>query len=329
MSCVWQKSVCVLLAALCLGCAAAPTAAPSAAPPASPAINTGPATIVVGQQPCCPKQTLPEFLGLTGLCKAAGALVTRIRARLGMRFPGLEAKPAVLPITDPANAESSNPAVSAASEIKAEEDAAPQKIKGLRYLATIGCGGCYPDVEQALLAGLDDCTEEVRYEAAAALRKHGRQPLPILPRRQMLQPRRAQELQDIAFGVKENTGCYKESSARTRRMARLALAGCCGSPRSSSRRRRSKGPAGRKLGNRRHRWKPPRSPATTTAVGWRLPIRRIRRRFAPAASPLPHLRSDQLCHDSLSAHRSHPRQLSPAGSRHAAAPDDPRRRLSS
>ena len=42
-----------------------------------------------------------------------------------------------------------------------------QKIKAIRYLATIACG-CYPQVKPALLAALDDCTEEVRFEAAFA-----------------------------------------------------------------------------------------------------------------------------------------------------------------
>ena len=222
----WHRWVVMLMAALCLGCASVPPVPPVPAP-APPPLSTGPATIVVGQpQPCCPKQTLPEFLGITGLFRAGGALFSRIRARLGMRFPGLEGKPPVLSITDPANMDSPNPAVSAAAEIKAQEDAAEQKIKGLRYLATIGCGGCYPDVEQALLAGLDDCTEAVRYEAASALRSTAGNPCQFCASEKCCSPAVQKKLQDVAHGMKENTGCYKESSARVRRMARLALAGC-------------------------------------------------------------------------------------------------------
>jgi hypothetical protein len=67
----------------------------------------------------------------------------------------------------PANLESQNPALKAAAKVKSEEDLAPQKIKAIKYLATIGCG-CYPGVREALLAALDDCTESVRYEAAIA-----------------------------------------------------------------------------------------------------------------------------------------------------------------
>ena len=216
------------MAVLCLGCASVPAAAPPVPAPAAPPVTTGPATIVVGQDPCCPEQTLPEFLGITGLFRAAGALVTRIRSRLGMRFPGLEGRPPVLPITDPANLDSPNPAVSAAAEVKAQEDAADQKIKGLRYLATIGCGGCYPDVEQALLAGLDDCTEVVRYEAASALRNTAGNPCQFCSSDKCCSPTVQKKLQDVAYGVEDDTGCPTEPSARVRRMARLALAGCGG-----------------------------------------------------------------------------------------------------
>jgi hypothetical protein len=224
----WQRRGCMLMAALCLGCASVPSAAPPAPAPAPPPVSTGPATIVVGQNPCCPKQTLPEFLGITGLFRAGGGLLTRIRSRLGMRFPGLEGRPPVLPITDPANLDSPNPAVSAAAEVKAQEDAADQKIKGLRYLATIGCGGCYPDVEQALLAGLDDCTEAVRYEAASGLRRTAGNPCHFCSSDKCCSPAVRKKLQDVAYGVEDDTGCPKEPSARVRRMARLALAGCGG-----------------------------------------------------------------------------------------------------
>ena len=154
-----------LLAALmvCTGCnllapppsalpaLAAPAAAPAAAAPAAAA---APHTGFLGQ----------AFCGIR-------VLIGRIRARLGMRFPGLEGTPPVTAITDPANAESPTPAVKTAAEVKADEDAAPQKIKALRYLATVGCTDCYPDIEKAMLAALDDCTESVRYEAVKAIRK--------------------------------------------------------------------------------------------------------------------------------------------------------------
>ena len=50
----------------------------------------------------------------------------------------LKKKPPLKPLADAANLESQNPAIKAAAEIKAEEDLAPQKVKAIRYLATIG-----------------------------------------------------------------------------------------------------------------------------------------------------------------------------------------------
>ena len=115
---------------ICAGCATAPKVKPDA--PALPTTAQAGSTTIVAVAPpapaCCPKQTLPGFLGLTGLFQGIGKGFDCIRNLLGSRFPGLEAKPPVLAITDPANlGPNSPPAVKAAAEIKAEEDAAPQK----------------------------------------------------------------------------------------------------------------------------------------------------------------------------------------------------------
>lgn len=87
----------------------------------------------------------------------------------GGNFPECEKKPALKAIADPANLQSDNPAIKKAAEIKAQEDLAAQKIKALKYLATIGCGGCYEGVDKAIAAALDDCTEAVRYEAVKTI----------------------------------------------------------------------------------------------------------------------------------------------------------------
>ena len=146
-------------------------------PPTS--AQAGDTTVVAVSPACCPKQTLPQFLGINGLFRIMRGLGGRVLSRLGSRFPGLEPKPAMTAISDPANLESDNPAVKAAAEVKAEEDQAAQKAKAIRYLATIGCGGCYPDVQEALLAALDDCTEVVRYEAAKAFYEKSGSPCKI------------------------------------------------------------------------------------------------------------------------------------------------------
>ena len=205
------------------GCAAAGT--PAAATPASPAAPAAPTTTPAGNgttvnvagaapPPCCPHETLPQFLGVTGLVKELTALTNCIRNRLGSIFPGLEATPPVLAITDPANMNSSNPAVAAAASAKADEDAAPQKIKAIRYLATLGCAGCYPGIDDALLASLDDCTEEVRYEAAKAFRDLSGRPCTTCKTKACCSEKVRKKLDEVAN--KMENGCYKESSARVR-----------------------------------------------------------------------------------------------------------------
>jgi len=211
-----------LLAALtvCAGCnllapppSALPLAAPAAVPAAAPAAVAAPAAPHVG------------FLGRAAC--GLRILIDRIRNRLGMRFPGLEAKPPVTSITDPANAESPTPAVATAAEVKAEEDAAPQKIKALRYLATVGCTECYPDIEKALLAALDDCTESVRYEAVKAIRKTAGDPCQRCLATRCCRPEILKRLQKMAYDMRDEC-CYQESSARVRRLARLVLSECNG-----------------------------------------------------------------------------------------------------
>ena len=212
-----------LLVSLTVGCASLPTTPPAAPPPTSAA--AGNSTIVAIAPPAQPPCTIWDFLGVTGLCKAVGAAVNCEINKLGSFFPGLEPGPPLLAITDPANAKSPNPAVAAAAAAKADEDAAPQKIKALRYLATLGCGGCYPDIEAALLAGLDDCTESVRYEAAKALSETSRMQCRYCDSSRCCSKKVREKLHLIAYKMNDS-GCHMEPSARVRRVARVALANC-------------------------------------------------------------------------------------------------------
>lgn len=213
------------------GCASIPTPpvppAPDLAGAIQQAANADTAVVAFTQpQPCCPKQTLPQFLGITGACNAVLGCVDNLRNRLGLLFPGLEAVPPVLAITDPANLEPGAPAaVKTAAEVKAQEDQAAQKIKALRYLATIGCGGCYPDVEAAFIAGMDDCTEEVRYEAVLAIRETTGKNCCFCAQGACCTEKIQNKLRDLAFKEKYAC-CPAEPSARVRRQARLALAAC-------------------------------------------------------------------------------------------------------
>ncbi len=120
--------------------------------------------------------------------------------------------------------ESQNPAIKAAAKIKAEEDLAPQKIKAIKYLGTVGCG-CYPGVRDSLMAALDDCTEEVRYEAAIALCQVAGNPCKNCDKSGCCNAEVMNKLNEIAYG-QDAKGCYKESSSRVRAAATNALNAC-------------------------------------------------------------------------------------------------------
>jgi hypothetical protein len=113
-----------------------------------------------------PPATLWTFLGFPPKNTIRDDLTNRNGNR-----PGLERKPPRLAIADPKNLKSPVPAIKKAAEVKTQEDLAPQKIKAIKYLASIGCG-CYNrdgSITEALLAALDDCTETVRLAAADAI----------------------------------------------------------------------------------------------------------------------------------------------------------------
>ncbi len=210
-----------------VGCAQMPTAGMSPSAPSS--ALAGATTIVAIAPPAAPQASLPQFLGLTGLSSCVGTGCQRIRNRLGARFPGLEARPPMLALTDPANMkEDANPSVKAAAEAKAEQDQAPQKVKAINFLASLGCGKCYPDTEAALLAAMDDCNEPVRFASVSAIRKAAGGPCRTCCNGSCCSEKIVEKLRKIAYDF-DNCGGPLEQSARVRRMARVALC-ACGSP---------------------------------------------------------------------------------------------------
>jgi hypothetical protein len=217
-----------------VGCAVTAPPAPEL-PPTSPtdllrAATAGDTTAVAITAPSSPHPTLPEFLGIPQCCAAINTCCSRTLAQIGFCFPGLgsflEPTPPLLPIADPANlAEDAPPAVQKAAEIKAQEDQAAQKISALRYLATIGCGGCYPSVEDAFIASLEDCTEEVRYEAIKAIRDTTTKYCQYCNQAACCSEKIQKKLREMAYETDDN-GCPVEPSDRVRRQARMALAQC-------------------------------------------------------------------------------------------------------
>jgi len=118
-----------------------------------------------------PLQSGPgTFWNLLGIPQGSQAIRDARLNRLG-NHPNRERVPPLKRIADPSNLESKNPAIATAAKIKKDQDLAPQKIKAIKYLGTIAC--CCPtnkdDVKNALLAALDDCTDEVRQAAAEAI----------------------------------------------------------------------------------------------------------------------------------------------------------------
>jgi len=172
------------------------------------------------QQPPAAPHTLWHFLGIP---QAVHRSYDGLMNRKG-EHPGLERKPPLKALADPANLASDNPAIKAAAEIKQQEDLKPQKIKAIKYLAEIACG-CYPGVKEALLAALDDCTEEVRYEAAVAFCKAAGNPCSLCNRATCCDKQVKDKLRDMALGTDSN-GCCKEPSARVRAAAAMALRAC-------------------------------------------------------------------------------------------------------
>ncbi len=174
--------------------------------------------------------SLPQFLGIPQLFRGAGGLLRtlrdRIAARLGKSFPGIEPKPPLKLLTDPANlSPEAPPSVQAAADIKKKEDESAQKEKAVEYLATVGCG-CYEGVAEALAESLKDCNEGVRYATVKALRELGSKPCSCCGGQGCCTVEIHKELMRLAWEM-DADGCYVERSPRVRRVARLALQTCC------------------------------------------------------------------------------------------------------
>jgi hypothetical protein len=183
-----------------------PAAVPAWVPPPAPA----------------PPLTLWRFLGIPqGFQRIGDARLNR-----NGNFPGLERKPPLKPIAHPDNLLSNNPAIKKAAEIKMQEDLAKQKIKAIKYLAELGCDKCYGGVKEAMLAALDDCTEQVRYEAAKALGEAAVQHCDVCSRQCCCDEELTKKLAQVVYEL-DDKGCPIEPSERVREAAREALKACC------------------------------------------------------------------------------------------------------
>lgn len=220
------------VAALCAsGCAAPSPPAPAAPPPT--AAQAGGQTIVAIQPAGPPPMTLPQFLGINDLFAGLGGLHQFKMQVIAMFFPQLqsamallEPPPPILPITDPANLkDDAPPVVQAAAEAQAEQDTEAQKVKAIEALGRIGCVRGMPAVEEGLAAALDDQNRFVRRSAVKAISGLAGSPCVVCKGGACCTPKIYKRLHRMAY--KETTpGCFEETDATNRRLARLALQNC-------------------------------------------------------------------------------------------------------
>lgn len=172
-----------------------------------------------------PTATLWRFLGIPqGMQKVRDVSLNRRG-----NFPGLERKPPIKRIADPANLESPDPAIKAAAEIKAAEEMKAQKVKAIKYLASMGCG-CYDKddkITDALLAATDDCTPDVRMAAIEAFEDaaNGEQ-CRKCGSTSCCSEKVTKRLSEIAY-ERDDTGCPIEPDAEIREAAARVLQICC------------------------------------------------------------------------------------------------------
>lgn len=172
--------------------------------------------------PIPPRETPVTFWEKLGFGRVRDALVNARGNR-----PQWEWKMPLKRIGDPANMLSSNQAIATAAKIKIDQDLAPQKIKAIKYLATVccACKGYKKEVQEALLASLDDCTEEVRYAAALAICQCSGNLCQTCNSPSCCSPEVMNKLNELATKRDEN-GCFVEPSARVRAAALNALNAC-------------------------------------------------------------------------------------------------------
>ncbi len=186
-------------------------------------------TILLGQpsqaQTPPPPPTIWSFLGLgTTTAKARAQVVNRRGNR-----PNLEKKPPLKTIGDPANLQAPSAPIRAAAEIKQQEDLKLQKIKAIKYLASIGCG-CYDKegkVTAAMLAAMNDCTEEVRLAAVEGIAVAAMSDrCQYCNLQSCCNEKIVEQLAKMAYEY-DDKGCMLEPSERVREAAKAAMRACC------------------------------------------------------------------------------------------------------
>lgn len=187
------------------------------------------ACMVAASTGCIAPQTpVPTFWQKLGIPQSGARLRDGLVNRRG-NFPGLEKRPPVLALADPANLDPSKPdMIKAAAEIKADQDLKKQKIKAIKFLAEVNCG-CYnkdDKVEAAFLAALEDCDPDVRMAAVEGLDEAAGECTRCRTgcETTCCTEKLLKKLEDLANGMEK--GCYKEPVEEIRAAARALACKC-------------------------------------------------------------------------------------------------------
>lgn len=136
-------------------------------------------------------------------------------------------------------------ALGLAAKLKMEEKKIPLKLQAIKYLATQDCL-CNPEVVEALLQTLDDCAEQVRWEALKALHKkcndcgggsegcadgkcnllHGHKHKKDQTAAGCQCQRKVVQRLNALLLARDETGCLKEKSERIRALAQQMIEEC-------------------------------------------------------------------------------------------------------
>jgi hypothetical protein len=203
-------------------------------PPSTPAGNAVPGLVAalpgeaIHARPA--PMTLPQFLGVNTVVKGCSCLVYRARVRLTPMLPMLEPRPISPPLAlgHPSNLSSPSPAVATAATIQQSEAEAPAKVSALAFLANYSCSQ-NPQVEESLLAGMDDLSPNVRAAAVQAVidGSHQCSGQRCGSCRGCCTIAVRERLAALAY-QRDASGCYLETDSRVRRLARVALQSCGG-----------------------------------------------------------------------------------------------------
>ena len=145
-------------------------------------------------------------------------------------FPGLEKKPPLLKIADPANLKPEKPEmIKTAAKIKTDQDLKKQKLKAIAFLAEVNCG-CYNKddaVAKAFLEAMADCDPDVRKAAIEGLCSAAGNCSTCRTgcETTCCTEEILKKAQDMATGTDAN-GCFKEPDKEIRSMAAALVKKC-------------------------------------------------------------------------------------------------------